>query len=247
MTGTQGRLLLVPTPLDFGCATLAPIADVLPTATLQAAAHTTHWIAENAKSTRAFLKRVGELYPLALPLQQQTITELPRQVHKKGDHLSGKAPAFDARGLLGAALQGHDVGLVSEAGMPASLTSPTSCPCRAAPSNPRASNAGALPLRWSPFLCTCRGNSVMVCCCRGKARGYSSPTRLRKARVDLAFSAIQCVVCAAACRVAVGSTSAMGASVAQPKSSGVGTSSRRPWVPVTAAAPRRHATSARCG
>lgn len=131
MTGTQGRLLLVPTPLDFGCATLAPIADVLPTATLQAAAHTTHWIAENAKSTRAFLKRVGELHPLALPLQQQTITELPRQVHKKGDHLSGKAPAFDARGLLGAALQGHDVGLVSEAGMPA-IADPGSSVVRAA-------------------------------------------------------------------------------------------------------------------
>ena len=125
---SRGRLLLVPTPLDFGCATLAPIADVLPAATLNAAAQTTHWITENAKSTRAFLKRVGEHQPLALPLQQQTITELPREVHKKGDH---KAGGFDARPLLQAALDGHNVALVSEAGMPA-VADPGSSVVRAA-------------------------------------------------------------------------------------------------------------------
>ena len=124
---TRGRLLLVPTPLDFGCATLAPITDVLPAATLSAAAQTTHWITENAKSTRAFLKRVGEHQPLALPLQQQTLTELPREVHKKGDHRGG----FDAKPLLGAALAGHDVGLASEAGMPA-VADPGSSVVRAA-------------------------------------------------------------------------------------------------------------------
>ena len=122
-----GRLLLVPTPLDFGCATPAPITDVLPGATLAAAAQTTHWITENAKSTRAFLKRVGEHQPLALPLQAQTITELPREVHKKGDHRGG----FDARPLLQAALEGHDVALVSEAGMPA-VADPGSSVVRAA-------------------------------------------------------------------------------------------------------------------
>ena len=122
-----GRLLLIPTPLDFGCHTLAPIQDVLPAATLSAAAQTTHWITENAKSTRAFLKRVGEQHPLALPLQQQAITELPREVHKKGDHRGG----FDARPLLQAALNGHDVGLVSEAGMPA-VADPGSSVVRAA-------------------------------------------------------------------------------------------------------------------
>lgn len=128
---TPGRLLLVPTPLDFGCATQAPIADVLPAATLAAAAATTHWITENAKSTRAFLKRVGEQQPLALPLQQQTISELPREVHKKGDHQAGPQGAFDAKPLLRAALEGHDVGLVSEAGMPA-VADPGSSVVRAA-------------------------------------------------------------------------------------------------------------------
>lgn len=127
MSTPKGRLLLVPTPLDFGCTTLAPITDVLPTATLTAAANTTHWVTENAKSTRAFLKRVGEHQPLALALQQQRITELPREVHKKGDHQGG----FDAKPLLRAALEGHDVGLVSEAGMPA-VADPGSSVVRAA-------------------------------------------------------------------------------------------------------------------
>lgn len=112
---SQGRLFLVPAPLDFGCDVQAPIADVLPEATLRAAAALTHWVCENAKTARACLKRIGELHPLALPMQQQQIVELPRELHKKGDSGSG----FDARGLLQPALQGHDLGLISEAGMPA--------------------------------------------------------------------------------------------------------------------------------
>jgi 16S rRNA (cytidine1402-2'-O)-methyltransferase len=111
-----GRLYLVPTPLDFGCDTQAPLTDVLPAGTISVAAQVTHWVCENAKSARAFLKRVGEVQPLAAPLQQQEILELPREVHKKGDH----APAsFDARHLLQAAVAGHELGLLSEAGMPA--------------------------------------------------------------------------------------------------------------------------------
>jgi 16S rRNA (cytidine1402-2'-O)-methyltransferase len=123
-----GRLVLVPAPLDFGCDTPVPLADVMPLGTLRAAAGITHWICENAKSARAYLKRVGEVVPLSLPLQQLTITELPRDVHKKGDHGPG---AFDARPLLAAALQGHDIGLLSEAGMPA-VADPGSSVVRAA-------------------------------------------------------------------------------------------------------------------
>ena len=124
----SGRLYLVPTPLDYGCAVQVPIVDVLPAGTLAVAAGVTHWICENAKSARAFLKRVGEVQPLALPLQQQEMQELPRAVHKKGDH----APAsFDAKPLLQPALAGHDVGLLSEAGMPA-VADPGSSVVRAA-------------------------------------------------------------------------------------------------------------------
>ena len=111
----KGTLYLVPTPLDFGVEP-APLDVALPTQTQAQAAQLTHWITENAKSTRAFLKRVGETHPLAAPLQAQQIVELPREVHKKGDHGPG---GFDAKPLLAPALAGHDVGLVSEAGMPA--------------------------------------------------------------------------------------------------------------------------------
>lgn len=127
-----GCLYLVPTPLDFGCPTdqQQPIDHSLPVHTLRTAAKLTHWITENAKSTRAFLKRVHEHMPLTAPLQAMQLTELPRAVHKKGDH-TPSASGFDARPLLAAALQGHDIGLVSEAGMPA-VADPGSSVVRAA-------------------------------------------------------------------------------------------------------------------
>jgi 16S rRNA (cytidine1402-2'-O)-methyltransferase len=124
---TPGRLFLVPAPLDFGCDSMAALDDVMPLGTLRVAAQLSHWICENAKSTRAYLKRVDTLVPLDTPIQSQQITELPRQVHKKGDHRSD----FDAKPLLACALQGQDVGLVSEAGMPA-VADPGSSVVRAA-------------------------------------------------------------------------------------------------------------------
>jgi 16S rRNA (cytidine1402-2'-O)-methyltransferase len=127
MTGKTGTLYLVPAPLDFGCAVQAPLRDVMPERTLATAAGITHWICENAKSARAYLKRIGETHPLALPIREQQIVELPREVHKKGDHEGG----FDARPLLATALQGQDIGLVSEAGMPA-VADPGSSVVRAA-------------------------------------------------------------------------------------------------------------------
>jgi 16S rRNA (cytidine1402-2'-O)-methyltransferase len=129
----NSTLILVPAPLDFGCESQSLITDVLPLGTLQAAVGITHWIAENAKSCRAVIKRVGEVLPLAAPLQQHSITELPREVHKKGDH----AGSFDAKPLLqsvmaAAAAQGaNQIGLISEAGMPA-VADPGSSVVRAA-------------------------------------------------------------------------------------------------------------------
>ena len=127
----RGKLLLVPAPLDFGCETQTPLEDSLPAGTLVAAARTSHWVCENAKSARAYLKRIGELHPLACTLQEQHITELPRAVNKKGDHGGQGSALFDARGLLAPALAGHDVGLLSEAGMPA-VADPGSSVVRAA-------------------------------------------------------------------------------------------------------------------
>ena len=135
---TTGTLYLVPTPLDFGCEPSTPLRDVLPEATLEVAARLGHWVTENAKSTRAFLKRVDAIHPLAQPIQAVQLTELPRAVHKKGDHQG----EFDARPLLQAAIEGHDMGLVSEAGMPA-VADPGSSVVRA---------AHALGLRVQPLV-----------------------------------------------------------------------------------------------
>ena len=123
----KGKLYLVPAPLDFGCDAQAPLQEVMPLGTLQIAARLCCWICENAKSTRAYLKRINELQPLSTPVQALNIQELPREVHKKGDH----AGQFDARPLLVAALEGRDMGLVSEAGMPA-IADPGSSVVRAA-------------------------------------------------------------------------------------------------------------------
>ena len=122
-----GTLFLVPAPLDFGCIEQAPLEQVMPVGTLQVAAGLHVWICENAKTTRAYLKRIHDLYPLTIPVQEQQIVVLPREVHKKGDH----GGSFDASGLLAPALEGHDVGLVSEAGMPA-IADPGSSVVRAA-------------------------------------------------------------------------------------------------------------------
>ena len=130
-TAPRGTLYLVPAPLDFGCDSQAPLTDVLPEATLNRAAGLTHWICENAKSTRAYLKRIAERHPLAAPLQEQSIVELPREAHKKGDHGDKGSAVFDAKPLLAPALAGHDIGLVSEAGMPA-IADPGSSIVRAA-------------------------------------------------------------------------------------------------------------------
>lgn len=127
-----GVLYLVPTPLDFGMALdMAPADTWLPRETMAVASGLTHWITENAKSTRAFLKRVETAAGLAAPVQNQHITELPRAAHKKGDHNPQADGDAQARALLAPALEGHDIGLVSEAGMPA-IADPGSAVVRAA-------------------------------------------------------------------------------------------------------------------
>jgi 16S rRNA (cytidine1402-2'-O)-methyltransferase len=114
-TPVLGTLWLVPAPLDFGCDVEVSLTALMPQDTLEVTARLDHWVCENAKSTRAYLKRVHALVPLTRPIQEHTLTELPRAVHKKGDHRG----EFDARGLLQAAQAGHDMGLISEAGLPA--------------------------------------------------------------------------------------------------------------------------------
>lgn len=110
-----GRLVLVPSTLDLGTEP-TPIEQVLSQGVLQRAAGLGHWVVENAKASRAFLKRVGEVVPLAQPLQALDLKELPKP--RKGSPHAGVDPR-DWAALLAPALAGQDLGLLSDAGLPA--------------------------------------------------------------------------------------------------------------------------------
>ena len=73
---TSGRLVLVPNALDLG-AEPEPIDAILSQPVLRRAAGLTHWVVENAKTARSFLKRVDAVQPLGTPLQALNIQELP--------------------------------------------------------------------------------------------------------------------------------------------------------------------------
>ncbi|MEX8516506.1 SAM-dependent methyltransferase [Leptothrix ochracea] len=120
----QGRLILMPNTLDLGTvADGSPppdLHDVLPMGVIRRAAELRFWVVENAKSARAFLKRVDQVMPLGCPLQQITLTELPRPQKGQSDSARGGGRTEPDLGLLLAPAQaGNDVGLLSEAGLPA--------------------------------------------------------------------------------------------------------------------------------
>lgn len=98
---TRGTLFLIPVPLGSTAGSSAA-ADCLPAVTLAKLRTLRHFIVESAKSARAFLK------PFALvALAELDIRELP-------DH---DDPGL-TRALLDPLGAGHDMGLLSEAGMP---------------------------------------------------------------------------------------------------------------------------------
>lgn len=109
-----GRLLLVPNTLDLG-AEATDLHAVLPLAVMRQAAQLAHWVVEDARSARALLKRIDAIAPLAQPLQALEIRELPRARKGSGDAV----PPAEWQALLAPALAGHDLGLLSEAGLPA--------------------------------------------------------------------------------------------------------------------------------
>jgi 16S rRNA (cytidine1402-2'-O)-methyltransferase len=112
----KGRLILMPNTLDFGVDDSLDLREVLPQRVIEQAARLKHWAAENAKTTRALLKRIDAVAPLAQPLQSLQINELPRPP-KGGKPSNDDSTAW--RTLLQPALDGHDLGLISEAGLPA--------------------------------------------------------------------------------------------------------------------------------
>lgn len=118
-TPSLGCLYLMPNTLDLGTwsndEAPPPITDALPLGALQVAASLQHWVVENAKTSRAFLKRVDAVCPLKQPLQALEMRELPRP--PKGRAMA--PPSVDWDVYLSPALQGQAMGLMSEAGLPA--------------------------------------------------------------------------------------------------------------------------------
>ena len=114
MKTAAGRLVLVPNTLDLGT-TPEPIDQVLSPHAMRRAAGLTHWVVESAKTARAFLKRVDAHAALAAPLQQLSISELPRARKGGGASIDGA----EWRAMLAPCLAGQDVGLLSDAGLPA--------------------------------------------------------------------------------------------------------------------------------
>lgn len=94
-----GKLILIPVPLGD-----LRLDTVLPESVRCRASQLTHFVVENAKSARAFLKAL----PLEIPLQQVHISELNQHT-----------PIDAIRALLSPLLEGHDLGVVSDAGCPA--------------------------------------------------------------------------------------------------------------------------------
>ncbi len=99
----HGTLYLIPNALGEGA-----LDAVIPEPVRARTASLQYFIAENAKSARAFLKLVGTTHPLQQSLQETHISEL---------NVNTAAELLPA--LLSPLLQGHDVGLLSEAGVPA--------------------------------------------------------------------------------------------------------------------------------
>lgn len=103
-----GILYLVPNTLGHAHDDAQPLAHIIPDDVQAITARLGYFIAENAKTTRAFLKIVNTAHPLAKPMQEIAIAEL--NVNTNSDAL----PA-----LLQPILDGQDGGLISEAGVPA--------------------------------------------------------------------------------------------------------------------------------
>lgn len=101
MTGT---LFLIPNTLGD----TASLSHVIPEHVQATTASLVNFVAENAKTARAFLKLVGAQHPLARAIQEINITEL-----------NVNTPQQALKGLLEPLLAGEDAGLLSEAGVPA--------------------------------------------------------------------------------------------------------------------------------
>jgi 16S rRNA (cytidine1402-2'-O)-methyltransferase len=105
MTGT---LYLIPNTLGPTEAAPGALTHLIPEQVQALTARLDYFVAENAKTARAFLKLIAIDHPLSRPLQEIEIAEL-----------NVNTPPQALAALLAPLLAGRDAGLVSEAGVPA--------------------------------------------------------------------------------------------------------------------------------
>lgn len=103
-----GTLFLIPNTLGPTDAQAGALDHVIPGQVQALTSRLDYFVAENAKTARAFLKLIAIDHPLARPLQEIEIAEL-----------NVNTPPAALTGLLAPLLAGRDCGLVSEAGVPA--------------------------------------------------------------------------------------------------------------------------------
>ncbi len=103
-----GTLYLIPNTLGATDAVSGALDHVIPGQVQALTSRLDYFVAENAKTARAFLKLIAIDHPLAKTLQEIEIAEL-----------NVNTPAAALAGLLAPLLAGRDAGLVSEAGVPA--------------------------------------------------------------------------------------------------------------------------------
>ncbi len=104
----SGILYLIPNTLGTAEGVTDPLRSIIPEQVQAITAQLDYFVAENAKTTRAFLKLIAAKQPLKTTLQEIQI-----------DELNVNTPASALTALLAPLLAGRDAGLISEAGVPA--------------------------------------------------------------------------------------------------------------------------------
>ncbi len=105
----SGTLYLIPNTLgQIDAPQSNVLAHIIPETVQAMSAQLHYFVAENAKTTRAYLKTLNLYHPLTKPLQEIQIAEL-----------NVNTPEAALQNLLAPLLAGHDIGLISEAGVPA--------------------------------------------------------------------------------------------------------------------------------
>jgi 16S rRNA (cytidine1402-2'-O)-methyltransferase len=107
-----GTLFLIPNTLGDD-ARVEQLPWVLPHETIMQAAKLRHWIVEDAKTARAFLKAVDAVSPLVCSIQEMQMGEW-RGAARNAKYGDTVKPSD----LLKPLLAGDDMGLMSEAGVP---------------------------------------------------------------------------------------------------------------------------------